>query len=342
MKILFDVGHPAQVHFYKNAAKILHQHGHEIMFSARDKEVLIDLLKAYKFKYKTISRQQRGFLGLSKELLIRIVNLKKIVDSFKPDIMCGAGETVAIVSKITRTPSIIFTDSEHVIINKFLTVPFADLICTPNSFKKDFGKKHVRYKGFKELSYLHPKYFCPNPAVLKEIGINPEEQFMVLRFISWNASHDAGQSGIRNKSDLIKRIEPYGKILISCEGPLNQEFKKYQINLPPEKLHDLLYYAALYLGESGTMATEAALLGTPSVLINSLAKYCGAHNELMVKYHLQYFFDNEEIFLNNLPKLIDLGNLKNEWEGKRNALLSDTMDITEYTVNLIENWKDFI
>jgi hypothetical protein len=39
MKILIDIGHPAHVHFFKNAIRELEGRGHEVKVTARDKEV---------------------------------------------------------------------------------------------------------------------------------------------------------------------------------------------------------------------------------------------------------------------------------------------------------------
>jgi predicted glycosyltransferase len=44
MKVLIDIGHPAHVHFYKNTIKELEAKGHEVLVTARDKDVAINLL----------------------------------------------------------------------------------------------------------------------------------------------------------------------------------------------------------------------------------------------------------------------------------------------------------
>ena len=47
MKILFDMGHPAHVHFFKNTIWELEKKGHQVKVTARDKDVTIALLEAY-------------------------------------------------------------------------------------------------------------------------------------------------------------------------------------------------------------------------------------------------------------------------------------------------------
>ena len=49
MKILIDIGHPGHVHFFKHAVWELQKRGHEVFFSAREKDVTLLLLEHYKF-----------------------------------------------------------------------------------------------------------------------------------------------------------------------------------------------------------------------------------------------------------------------------------------------------
>ena len=60
----------------------------------------------------------------------------------------------------------------------------------------DLGRKHIRYNGFHELAYLHPNRFKPDISVLDELKVKEGEKFVILRFVSWNATHDFGQAGL--------------------------------------------------------------------------------------------------------------------------------------------------
>jgi predicted glycosyltransferase len=44
MKILFEVTHPAHVHFFKHTIWNLKDRGHDVFVEARDKEMTLDLL----------------------------------------------------------------------------------------------------------------------------------------------------------------------------------------------------------------------------------------------------------------------------------------------------------
>ena len=63
MKILIDIGHPAQVHYFRNFISIMESKGHLCFVIARNKEVTFDLLKIYGIKFKSRGKGGKGFFG---------------------------------------------------------------------------------------------------------------------------------------------------------------------------------------------------------------------------------------------------------------------------------------
>ena len=86
MKILIDILHPAHVHFFRNFRTDMIELGHEIVVTAREKDVTVDLLEEYGITYQLLSKQGRG-IKLAVELLQRTWRLVKIVRTEKPDMM---------------------------------------------------------------------------------------------------------------------------------------------------------------------------------------------------------------------------------------------------------------
>jgi uncharacterized protein len=249
LRVIVDIGHPAHVHFFKNTIWSLERKGHQVMVVSRDKDVVIELLDAYKIPHTVLSKVKQGKVHLFEELFIRESKLYNVARQFNPDLIIGIlSPPVAHVAWALGKKSIIFNDTEHAEVAQKTTYPFCDIICTPTSFKRDAGKKQIRYRGYHELAYLHPAYFSPNPEVLLDLGVEVGEPFVILRFISWGAHHDVGQHGINNKLALIQELEKYGKVFISSEGKLAEEFDRYRIRVPPEKIHSLLYYSKLCVG----------------------------------------------------------------------------------------------
>ena len=345
MKILVDIGHPAHVHFFKHIINNLKSHGHEITITARDTEIIKYLLQTYGFEYFILDKHGEGIFQKAKGLLIKDYNLYKIAKIFKPDLFVGIGnEYISQISYLLNKPSIIFTDTEEAKLTHFLTVPFATVICTPKFFKKDFGKKHVRINGYKEIAYLHPLYF--SPCKWEELNLSNNEKIIIVRFISWGAAHDRDLKGINSgvKQDFIKSLSQYGRVLITSEKPLEDDLEKYRIHLPPEKMHSLLYYAQLYIGEGGTMATEAALLGTPAIHIESTpegrasGELYGNFVELRDKYDLLYFFPTHDEALTKAKEILENSESKSLWKKKKEILFNEVIDVTEWMTDFIENY----
>ena len=63
MRVLFDMGHPAHVHFFKNTIKNLKRDGHQVKITARNKEVTLALLKAYGLDYENRGEIYTGMLN---------------------------------------------------------------------------------------------------------------------------------------------------------------------------------------------------------------------------------------------------------------------------------------
>jgi len=341
MKMLIDIGHPAHVHLFKNYIWEMEKRGHEILITARKKEISLDLLDKYGFNYITVGEMKEGKFNLMKEWILRDVKILKLALDFNPDILIGMhNPAVSHVAKMLRKKSIIFTDTEHATLANWVTFPFSDVICTPTCYKKDIGKKQIRYNGYHELAYLHPNYFTPNPAVLDEIGLGEDDTFIILRFVSWGASHDVGHHGIQDRTALVQELERYGQVFITSEGRLDGGLAKYQIKVAPEKMHDLLYYASLYVGEGATMASEAAVLGTPSIYVSSLVGTMGNFIELEQKYGLVFNYSDSDKAMNKTVELIQDPDLKKEWKKKREQLLEDKIDVTAFMVWFVENYPE--
>ncbi len=350
MRVLIDIGHPAHVHFFKNLIKNLENHGQGVKITARDKEVVMALLKAYGFEHENRGGVYQGLLKKACGMFKIDYKLYKIARAFKPSILLGVHNPyIAQIGRLIGKPSIIFTDTENVRIASLLTYPFADVICTPSCFREKIGhKKHVKYNGYKELAYLHPNYFVPNSDFLDDINLSKDSKFIILRFISRGASHDVGLRGIKKGTEIefIKRLEQYGEVFITSERKINKELERYKLIVPPEKIHSLLYYAQLYIGEGGTMATEAAVLGTPSIHIEATSsgrptgELSGNFLELRDKYDLLYFFADQNLALEKAIEILENKNSKSEWHRKRERLLRDKIDVTAWMTDFIERYPE--
>jgi predicted glycosyltransferase len=250
---------------------------------------------------------------------------------------------LAHLSVLINKPYIAFVDTEHAKLMAWLTLPFANVILTPSCFKKKINqKKHIKFDGYKELAYLHPNYFKPDPSVLGELGLGKDDKFILMRFVSWSASHDTGQHGISQKmrAEYLSKLKQYGKVFIVSEGELGKELEKYELKIAPEKFHSLLSYAQLYIGEGGSTATEAATLGTPSIHISSTAKFCGVFDDLHNNYNLIYTFSDDRQALEKTLDILEDHESKKKLAQRRNKMLKEKIDVTAFMIDFIENYPD--
>jgi predicted glycosyltransferase len=345
MKIVVDINHPADVHFFKNFIWEIQKRGHQILITASEKDISQKLLDAYGFSYINLGNYGNSILKKIINLPLLDFRMYKAVKSYNPDLFIGFGSIrAAHVSWLLRKPCIVVDDTEHAVWEHRLYVPFTEVIITPACFRKDFGEKHVRYHGYTELAYLHPNYFSPDLGILKELGIDETNPIIVVRFVSWAAGHDIGQSGIKNKLSLVTTLQRFGHVFISSEVPLDKNLEPYRLMILPEKLHNVLYYATLYIGEGATIASECAVLGTHAIYVNTLN--LGYIHELDRKYHLVSDFSNREItnqhVLETAEEILNNNNSRENGKLKRNNLLFDAIDVTKFIVWFVEHYPESI
>ena len=311
MKIFIDIGHPAHVHYFRNSIKILKEEGHLFCITARDKDVTIQLMNEYKIDY---FNRGKGGKSLLAKLWYGIKTnwfLYKLAISYNPDIFLSfASPYAAQIAKIIGKPHIAFTDTEHATLGNLAFIPFSHTIITPNAFQTNLGIKHIRFNGFMENAYLSKNYFKPSSDVLQKLNLSLNDKYVVIRLVSWTASHDIGHQGFSHKSvlKLIQLINKYAKIRITTEGKMHHDLQPYAMpSLNPSDIHHVLAHATLFIGEGATMASECAVLGTPCIYVNTLS--AGTLEEQEKQNLLVRLLDIDEILLatenflqNNLSK----------------------------------------
>jgi len=342
MRIIVDIGHPAHVHYFRYAINELKERGHSILITTRDKEVTISLLENFGFDYLNTGKNRVGTFNKFLTMIRNDIVIFKAAIKFKPDLFLSFFSPFAAqVGWLLRVPVMGFTDTEHAKLSIRLTIPFTDYIFTPNCFRLNFKKNHFRFNGYMEYFYLHNKYFSPDKSVLSSLNIKENETFYIMRFVSFNAGHDIGESGIDKKSKIAiaRLLSSRGKLLISSEEKLPDDLEPYKIKINPSKFHSVLAFASLYVGEGFTTASECALLGVPSVLINTLtAGYLIEHEE----NGLLFRFNNAKEALNKIEELSSNINLKHETKNRATLVKNKLIDCTEYLVNIIDNFPNSI
>lgn len=335
MKVLIDINHPAHVHFFKNAARRLEAEGHEVLITSREKDVTIELLDALGFEHTPLSKLGKRKLSLLTELIVRDWRLFRVARQFRPDVMLSIGGTfIAHVGAVTGIPSLVFYDTENARLQNKITYPFASLVIVPNSYNAPLPAHHRRYQGYHELAYLDPGHFSPDRDIAVANGFDPARRNFLLRIVSWQANHDVGEVGWNKEllSAVVTYLSGKGKVIISSELALGDEFSGYLYRGDPAMLHHVLAHCSLCIGESATLASEASVLGVPSIYAAEVGR--GYTDEQERLYGL--VTNLRELSAERINSAADsiLAQGEAHWAAQRERLLGDCCDVTGMIVDL--------
>jgi len=272
MRFLIEAHHPAHVHFWKFPVRELRRRGHEVLLIGRDRDVMRRLLEVYDWIPAEIPpRRSGGNRFPFGEMLRRQRVVARAIRRFRPDVAASLMGSYTQSAKWLGVRNVVFTDSEFQRFNHRIAHPFADEIHTPECFYKDLGRKHRRYRGFHELSFLHRERFRPDPEVVSRYdGLRPGE-YVVFRLSAWNTLHDVRQRGMGEHAvDLVLRASERHRVVVSAEeSGMPDALRPFRSPVAPEDFHHVLGHAALVVTEGASTASEAACLGTPCVYVNS-------------------------------------------------------------------------
>lgn len=314
------------------------QNGHNLIIAARRKEFTTELLKAYDINHVVLTNKGKGPSGLLIELLHQQIKISGIIKKHSIDIMLQMnGIFNAPVGRFYGIPTLAFSDTENDIWANRVSFALSKHVFSPTCFDHSVGgswKNQTHYPGYHELAYLSPRYVSDK--------IVPEDKIMV-RFVGWGAGHDIGEKGLSNrqKIELINVLKEFGTVSISSEGPLPDEIAAFKYTFHPSRIHEFMMKCKLVVGESATMASEAACLGIPAIFISNTGR--GYTTEQDNKYGLikHYRLNQWQEILNRIRRW-GYQDLTDEWQEKRWNMLKEKIDMTKWLVDLIENYPKSI
>ena len=366
MNILIDIVHPAHVHLVRNFYKEMSARGHKVVVTCKHIPSAMQLLEMYGIPYIPLGEKKDSLWLKAFEQMVYNIRLLRIARREGCSIAFGSSITlahVAALSKLSlfrkRIDAILLDDDDDEVEPLYAKYahPFAEVVLSPKDTPRA-TKKVVYYPAYHELAYLHPKRFVPSEEVLDEAGIGYKkdasgkvtevEPYFIMRFNAFKAHHDVGVVGltIENKRRMVELLSRHGKVFITTERNIDPEFAPYQLKVSPEKAHSLMYYATLFVGDSQTMTSEAAVLGTPSIRCNTFVGRIHYLEEEEHRYGLTYGFrpeESERMFA-RVEELLAMGTaeLKKEWGKRREVLLGEKIDYTAFMVWFVENYPSSV
>jgi uncharacterized protein len=335
MKILFSIGHPAQLNFYRNAIRLL----------SLEHEILLVYLKRGKLPsivYKELGGlpnikavavgNHRGttFSILFEANLLRIFKLVWMTYRFKPDIELSNGYIAGIGPKIFGIPSCHFQDDPEIGETRMRLMRFfCDKIYIP-FFPDD--KKIRKLNALKEWAYLSPIYFTPDPTMPSMLGLKVKEYVFVREVITSTTNYRGQENRIVESlaHDFPQRIN----VVLSLEDKSREKFfpKEWIILEEPLKdVHSLIYYAKAVISSGDSIAREGAQLGVPSI-------YCGFRsmhaNNILINEGILFHKRKSDVMLTLMDILQD--RIVFNQESFRSSLNNKWVDITELILSEIK------
>jgi uncharacterized protein len=352
-KYLFFFVHPSKYYLFRHTINYLKQKGHQVDIAIIKKDVLEDLVKQEGWEYVNIfpeGRRSKKSRTVS-IFLVTLVNFFKTIDRLhkltknRTYSLFITDDCLSIIGWFKKTPVIMFIDDDfNVVKENALLYVFATKIISPLSTNLGiFNKKKISLKGYKELAYLNPDSFTPNREIVAQF--NPDfKKYVLFRFVSMTASHDTNIKGLNDDNILtiLNILNDKYMIYISSERPLKREFDRYRLKIKPELIGHVLYFADFLISDSQTMTSEAAVLGTPSLRFNDFVGRISSMEEKENRYGLTYGFKTNEFdkMLVKVEELMQMPDLKIEWQNRRKRMLEDMEDVNKFIINVLETTKN--
>lgn len=351
MNVLIQLSHPAHFHLYKNVAKNLMDDGHKVFILIKTKDILEDLLKQSGLPYYNILQEahRKSKFGMLWDMLVRDWRIWRFVRKNHIDLLTGSTVEVAQVGWLTRKYRVNTGEDDMNVVPLFpkMAGPFMGTILSPrvcNNYSLE--PYSVKYESYHELAYLHPHHFSAQKEVVEKY-FSADTPYFILRFSSLNAYHDSGIKGINADiaQKLIDILKPHGRIYITSERELEPQFEPYRIPIKTLDMHHVMAFSSLYIGDSQTMAAEAGVLGVPFVRYNDFVGRIGYLNELENEYQLGFGVKASESgsadkMYGIVQQLLDMSNLKEEWQIRRQKMLSEKIDYAQFLTWFIESYPE--
>lgn len=329
MNLLIDIKHPAQLNLFKYISKHLQEKGWKITICYLERGKLPRIIEK---EYSAFDRIKVGSSKGTKWSIIwngnvvRTLDFMKLIRKKKIHICIAASSApLALACRLTGTPVIQFYDDpERKRINKINEMLSNRIFFPPIINAK--GKVEI-FDCLKEWSYLSPKYFEPDIAVLKKYGFKGKD-YVFVREVS-NKSFNYYNQKDALVCSISGKLDDRIPVLLSLEDKsIREQFPPHWTILeePIEDIHSLIYYAKLMVSSGDSMAREGSMLGVPSI-------YCGIRemkaNELLIEKGLLEHYPAEKAIepINTYIKSDVNPKKQNE---TRNKLLNDWIDMNSF------------
>jgi predicted glycosyltransferase len=275
VRVWIDLSNSPHPILFEPIVEELRAGGHEVLLTARDHAQTVALAQQRWPEVRVIGAPSpRGRAAKARAVAGRAAGLARFARRARIDVAVSHNSYAqSVAARLLRIPCVTAMDYEFQPANH-IAFRFADRVVVPDDFPDRMlrlegarPRKVWRYRGFKEEVYLHR--FRPDPGVLDELGLAPDEPFLVGRPSPAGAAYHQFENPVFDEALAQVLTRKDVRVVLLPRRP--EDVRAYagipaSRQIVPERAVDtrsLLHYARALLGAGGTMNREAALLGTP-------------------------------------------------------------------------------
>ena len=277
MKIWIDLDNSPHVLFFKPIIERLERGQIETVLTVRSFSQTEELAARHGLRYCVIGRHSNPlhFTTRVAATLHRAGQLAKFVRQHQPDVAVSHGSRALVLAAWTLgIPSMTLYDYEFVsarIFNKLSKRVLAPKIIAQDRLAAQGldPRKFTSYPGLKEETYIYD--FHPDPAILQELGLDPNRLIITVRpQANWAHYHDPqSETLFRALIERLRRQRDAQVIIVPRTQSQRAELvAQYHLAEAPFKVLEravdglsLMWYSDAVFSGGGTMVREAALLG---------------------------------------------------------------------------------
>lgn len=319
LRVWFDACTGKQLRYGVAIAKRLRSHKHDVILTTRKHHDTLGLAKSLDEKVVVVGKYDPSSLGSRLvESIMRQLIFSKMFSNAPPDVAIShQSPDLCRVAFGLGVPVVTSWDTTHATAQNRLTLPLTDVLimskAIPTELTQEMSvKKVMTFNGVDEVAWI--KEFKPT-------RLDYEKPCVIVRQTETSAAYAVGKKDLTEK--LALKLRTLGNVIFLPR----YEKRKRRGLIVPESFVDsvnLVAHADLVISVGGTISREAALQGTPSIVISTFGK--SYVNEYLTKKGFPLFTVEASKVMNYAKKYL----------GKRFAV-RDLVAGLENPVDLIES-----
>ncbi len=262
MRIWYDACTGKHIRYGAAIAGKLRSLGHEVVMTTRDHPDTIALAEFLKEEVSIVGRYAPSSLSSRlRESLKRQLQLLEAFEDKPPEFGVSHGSVdLCRVAFGLGVPTISTADSPHATAVNKLGLPLVKYLVISKAFPKELYRKYgteniFQFEGVDEVAWINS---------YKPVKLKYEKPLIVVRQAETQAAYAEGKNDITLKA--ARMLKALGNVVFV---PRYERHSEQGLNVLQDFVDttSLVAHADLVVGVGGTMAREAALQGTPSLVI---------------------------------------------------------------------------